>query len=481
VLRDYKGAESVIDATDPDVEAARQFARASQQRVGRVIAGKYELIKMIGVGGMGAVFEARHRLTSRRVAVKLIHTSLAENRAHVSRFMREARAAGEIGHPAIVDVLDAGTTEDGLVYMVLELLVGEDLEDAVRNGHLTTAEVIEVAIDVLDCLAAAHDRGVVHRDIKPENVYLTTDDDGVRRTKVLDFGIAKHLRDDPDTSMTRTGMIVGTPDFMSPEQARGDAVDGRTDLWAVGALLHYALTGEPPFVAENYNKLIIRIVTESAPSIGLRRPDLPAPLVAVIDRAMRANPQDRWPDARTMLEALRAAPLPVGAPAGSVSPVMRTISSSGVRDTASAARPSELIQAASAAPSMIGAARPRSRLPLILLVLAVLAVVVVLSTKAWLGGDLDRSTLVTPAVPALVPTGSEVPAPPPPTPGAGAVPAPVEPAPIEPPTSPVAAPARPIVPRAGRDAGGAGPSAPPAKVPVKRTLVKGREILTEYE
>lgn len=486
MLRDYKGAESV-DTTDPNTEAARQFAQASHRRVGRVVAGKYELLKTIGVGGMGAVFEARHQLTDRRVAVKLIHTNLAGNRAHVSRFMREARAASEIGHAAIVDVLDAGTTEDGLVYMVLELLQGEDLEDAVRRGHLNTAEVIGVAVDVLDCLASAHDRGVVHRDIKPENVYLATDEHGARSTKVLDFGIAKHLRDDPDTSMTRTGTIVGTPDFMSPEQARGDSVDGRTDLWAVGALLHYALTGEPPFVAENYNKLIIRIVTEEAPSIGQRRPDLPAELVAVIDRAMHREPKDRWPDARSMLEALRAVPLPVSGAVDPAAPAGRSaISRSGVWQVPGATSASATAVAPLSHVALSQAtAAPGARLPWLLLGLVVLGLVVFLATSALLGREAVTPTVPRAADAPTVPPGTAPPpaaATAPQLPGAGShAPVGEPPPPADPPPTPTAVEDPPR-----REPGGAGPvkarirevppAAPPRPPPQKRPGFQ-----TEYE
>ena len=275
-------------------------------RCGTVIAGKYVLTRRIGTGGMGAVYEARHKVTGKLVAVKVMHAHLAESAQNAARFVREAQAASSIGHPAIVDVLDAGTDQDGTLYIVLELLHGESLADVMERGGLYTSEIARYGVELLDALSAAHTGGFVHRDIKPENIFLVKDDAGVAHVKVLDFGISKRI-EETDRSLTVTGAILGTPHYMSPEQARGHHVDARSDLWAVGALLYHALTGVPPFDGENYNVVMVGILTEPVRSIAAHRPDLPAALVDVIARALVKDRRQRWQTAAAMRDALVAA------------------------------------------------------------------------------------------------------------------------------------------------------------------------------
>jgi len=274
--------------------------------VGGVVAGKYELVRVLGVGGMGAVYEALHRFTGKRVAVKLLHGTLAENENHARRFLREARAASAIGHPAIVDVLDAGQEAGGMLYLVLELLEGQDLAQAIYRRDLRTEEVVDVALQLLDGLSAAHERGIVHRDVKPENVYLVPNEKGPARVKILDFGIAKNMAT-PELSATVAGTILGTPFYMSPEQARGETVDARTDVWSTGALLFHCLAGRPPFIEENYNKLIVQILREKPPTLRSLRPDLPDAVLEAVERALQPDLELRWKSAREMAGALRGA------------------------------------------------------------------------------------------------------------------------------------------------------------------------------
>jgi len=274
-------------------------------RIGETYGGKYRILGVLGVGGMGAVYDALHTYTDRRVALKIMHAGVVGTEAGAARFLREARAASSIGHPAIVDVIDAGREDDGSVYLALELLEGESLGAAITRGSMPTSMVVAIAVQILEGLGAAHERGIVHRDVKPENVFLVKTSEGDRRVKLLDFGIAKQINPGQDLGTTIEGTVLGTPYYMSPEQAGGDVVDARADLWSTGALLFHALAGRPPFAEENYNKQIARILGGAAPSLATVRPDLPAWLVRVVDRALDPDKEKRWQTAREMSVALQ--------------------------------------------------------------------------------------------------------------------------------------------------------------------------------
>ncbi len=217
--------------------------------LGKVLGETYEIARLVGEGGMGRVYEARHlRLKDRRFAVKVLHPELARQPDVVARFQREAESASSIAHPNVVDVFDVHKTADGVPYLVGEFLQGEELGDHIkRNGKLPVAQAVAVTRQVCKALAAAHARGIVHRDMKPENVFLVSND-GALSVKVLDFGISKA---GGEANLTRTGMIMGTPSYMAPEQAKGDKVDLRADIYAIGALLYHALTGSRPFDSDD--------------------------------------------------------------------------------------------------------------------------------------------------------------------------------------------------------------------------------------
>jgi len=271
-----------------------------QPKEGQVVGRKYRLDAKIGEGGMGAVYAAEHVHTGRRVAVKLLHPDRTQA-TDAARFMREARAASAVGHAAIVEVLDAGY-HAGAPYVVYELLEGETLEEALKRDAITFATLRDLTDQVLGALHAAHASGIVHRDVKPENVFVVQTEEGPR-AKLLDFGIAKTV-EGIDTKLTVTGTVMGTPAFMAPEQASGKAVDGRADLWSVAASLYYATVGRPPFVADNYNVLIARILTQPPPDVRAVHPDLPEPFATVIERGLRSNPDDRVGTAREMASVL---------------------------------------------------------------------------------------------------------------------------------------------------------------------------------
>lgn len=278
---------------------------AAVARIGNTIAGKYRLNRLIGVGGIGAVYAAVHQFTGRHVALKLLDPSVASYEGYAARFLREARAAAEIGHPAICDVIDAGQEADGSLYLALELLEGRTLEAAIEASDLRFDELIRVGVQLLEGLAAAHDRGIVHRDIKPDNVFLLWDAEGELRVKLLDFGVAKNTKGGPEVFTTQQGAILGTPYYMSPEQAAGESVDARADVWSAGAVLFHAFTGRPPFEEETYNKLIAKLLNHDPPRLREVRPDLPEWLATVVDGALQRDLGARWQSARTMAEFLR--------------------------------------------------------------------------------------------------------------------------------------------------------------------------------
>lgn len=278
----------------------------AKRRIGEMIDGRYELRALVGVGATGAVYEARHRYTSRDVAVKIMHQQLVHDDGAVARFLREAKAMAKLGHPAIIEVIDAGTTPDRSPYIVLELLRGRSLGAVLAQGPLPYDDVVAIGVEVLDGLSAAHDNEIVHRDIKPDNVFLL-DPPSTTRVKILDFGVAKNL--DPSTSsavLTKPGATVGTPSYMSPEQARAQAIDPRTDLWSVGAVLFHAAAGRPPFTEESLPALLLKLVTQRPPRLASVRPDVPEALARAVDGALEPKVDARWPSARAMAAALRA-------------------------------------------------------------------------------------------------------------------------------------------------------------------------------
>jgi eukaryotic-like serine/threonine-protein kinase len=237
---------------------------------GRTLLGKYEIEGMLGQGGMGAVWRARHALTGRRLAIKTLDEGYLENQAVVQRFGREARAASACQHPGIVEVLDLDQTEEGIPFLVMEFLEGETLARRIeRRGRLDQAELVRIGAMLLEALDAAHAHGIIHRDLKPENIYVVPAGRRGEIVKILDFGIS-HKSDEAGEKLTMTGSVLGTPHYMSPEQAMGEAeLDHRADLYAAGVVLYECAVGDVPFDAPNYNKLLRTILDQ--PPVPPRR------------------------------------------------------------------------------------------------------------------------------------------------------------------------------------------------------------------
>ena len=292
-----------------------------ERLIGRTIAGKFVVEELLGAGAMGAVYRARQSALEKTVAIKVLHGDLAHDATFAARFHREAKAASRLNHPNSMQVVDFGTEPDGLLYIAMEYLDGRSLHHVLREEWpLASARIADILMQALAALAVAHDMGVVHRDLKPENVMVLrgTDDDGRPKdlVKVCDFGIAKitdsrSYRGERESSapVTSAGFLVGTPEYMSPEQGRGERLDARSDLYSIGVVLFEMLTRRVPFEAENAIGVVLRHITEAplrpsdlAPSVDLR-------LEAVCLRALRKAPSERYASAREMRADLRAVAL----------------------------------------------------------------------------------------------------------------------------------------------------------------------------
>jgi eukaryotic-like serine/threonine-protein kinase len=282
--------------------AADQRVQRALERVGKVVRDRWHLDALLGVGGTAAVYAATHR-NGKRVALKVLHRELSANPEMRQRFVDEGYVANCVEHPGAVSVIDDDVTEDGLVFLIMDLLEGETLDQMVGDGGwLLPVRVLTIADAVLDILAAAHDKGIVHRDVKPDNIFITRDG----KVRLLDFGIA-WMTIPGRTHSTETGAL-GTPAFMPPEQARGqwEQLDGRTDLWALGATMFFLLTGRDVHEAETVNEELLSAMTKRAPSLGQLAPHLPKPLIELVDRALAFEQGDRWPSAREMQAAVRS-------------------------------------------------------------------------------------------------------------------------------------------------------------------------------
>ena len=266
--------------------------------MGELISGRYELEKLVGSGGMSNVFKAHDRLLERTVALKILHEQFTRDEDYVERFRREARAVARLAHPNIVTVIDRGE-QDGRQFIVFEYVDGPNLKDLTRDGPLEVRDAIGLTLQVARALSFAHARGLVHRDVKPQNVLLNEDG----QAKVTDFGIARSL---DVQGVTQTGTVLGTSDYIAPEQARGQKVDPKTDIYSLGAVLYELLVGEVPFSGDNFVAVAMRHVNEPVPSVLEARPDCPARLDFAIQRAMAKDPDDRFQSMDELVTELEA-------------------------------------------------------------------------------------------------------------------------------------------------------------------------------
>ncbi len=287
---------------DEPMNAARE-AELPDVEVGALLKDKWRIDALLGRGGMATVYAATHR-NGMRVAIKILHRAMTMNREVRERFLREGYVANAVGHSGAVKVLDDDVTPAGDAFLVMELLEGESLDarQARLGGVLPSEEIFAVGEQLLGTLAAAHQKGIVHRDIKPENLFLTKQG----TLKILDFGIAQMRI--PGGLRTKKGLLLGTPDFMAPEQTTGsDGIDARTDLWSVGATLFMLAAGEPVHVSTSVPDYIARVNTQPARALSDVAANAPAQLTSVLARALRIDKAERWQSATAMQKALRAA------------------------------------------------------------------------------------------------------------------------------------------------------------------------------
>jgi serine/threonine-protein kinase len=269
--------------------------------IGELVDGRYEIEDLVGTGGMSSVYRARDTVLERRVALKILHEHFSSDPEYGERFRREARAIARLNHPNIVTVIDRGDFR-GRQFIVFELVPGDNLKDVVRRyGPLPVPEALALTHQIARGLSFAHEHGVVHRDVKPQNVLL--DEGGT--AKVTDFGIARSL--EPGDGLTQTGTVLGTSDYVSPEQASGRRVDARSDQYSLGVLLYELLTGELPYSADNFMAVAMRHLQDPVPSVRQRRPDVPQRVDEVVARALAKRPEDRFPTMEAMMAALEAA------------------------------------------------------------------------------------------------------------------------------------------------------------------------------
>ncbi|UQA61226.1 serine/threonine-protein kinase [Polyangium aurulentum] len=281
---------------------------AMDLQFGQIYGGKYRLLRLLGTGGMGAVYEGENVEQKRRVAIKTLHKELAAHHETLKRFEREAEAASRIGSNHIARVIELGQLPDGARFMVMELLEGVTLRQRMRErGRLMCEEAVRLVCQILAGLSAAHAAGIVHRDLKPANIFLLRGADGLDFVKILDFGVSK-LSDHQNQSMalTSTGMVVGTPHYMAPEQAKGSRdVDGRADLYATGVILYECLAGQVPFHASSFNELIFKIVLQPAPPVETLAPEVDPELATILAKVMAKEPVARYQSAQELHQALR--------------------------------------------------------------------------------------------------------------------------------------------------------------------------------
>jgi serine/threonine-protein kinase len=345
--------------------------------VGQVVADRYHVVKKLGEGGMGQVYLAEHVKMGRRSAIKVMNPSMVHDPDAVARFNREASNASRINHPNVCAIYDFGETSDGLIYLAMEFIEGEPLTDLLeRDGALPVPRAVSIFQQTADALQAAHDLGIVHRDLKPDNIMLARKKAGGDTVKVVDFGIAKAVGgDQAGQKVTKTGLVVGTPEFMSPEQLSGDAVDGRSDLYSLALVFYRMLTGKLPFEAATSQEVMIKRLIEEPAKFAQTRPDLTFPpgLQAVLDTALARSPVERY---QTVAKFAADVASVAGRPVGSAVPHTRSGAADAEGKTQlldTSAGVTTRLSAKRATPAAAGPTKKRSFIPVAAGVVVILA------------------------------------------------------------------------------------------------------------
>jgi serine/threonine protein kinase len=282
--------------------------------VGQIVEGRYKVERIVGKGGMGTVYAVRHIVVGKVAAMKVLKSGVERAEGVLQRFVREAQTANLVKSRHIVEITDFGQLTNGLFYVVMELLEGEDLTRAMKSGKLARADLVHIFLQVAEALALAHEKGIVHRDLKPDNVFLVNEGGDPRFVKLLDFGIAKVMQGDSVAAgLTETGVILGTPYYMSPEQARAEVVDHRSDIYALGVMMYRAFTGRLPFVADSTMGVLTRHLTET-PELPSRLSNVEPTTERMIMRCMEKRREARFQSMAEVADALRSIPLETARP-----------------------------------------------------------------------------------------------------------------------------------------------------------------------
>jgi eukaryotic-like serine/threonine-protein kinase len=294
--------ESELSDFDPGVSPP------TDDLVGRRMFGDYIIDRRLGEGGMGTVYLARHSSIDQCIAIKVLHGHAAESSELLQRFNREARVIAKLTHPNIIRVFIFGHTDDGLVYLAMEYVQGGSVRDLLEaRGRLSERHALYILKQVLGAVAEAHDYGIIHRDLKPDNILLTEYRGNAEFVKVVDFGIAKVSEPDgePEVKLTQAGVVYGTPEYLSPEQAQGKPLDGRSDLYSLGIILWELVTGDVPFLGNTAMSVLVKHVYDPVGDPRAKNPNLSDEMVAILQRALAKNPKDRFQSAAEFLDALK--------------------------------------------------------------------------------------------------------------------------------------------------------------------------------
>jgi hypothetical protein len=303
---------------------ALRSANAQADLLGSIVAERYHILKKLGEGGMGTVYLAEHVKMGRKAALKVMNPGMNTDADAIARFNREAANASRLNHPNVCAIYDFGETSDGLIYLAMEFIEGESLTSLIeKNGSLAAPRAATIVHQAADALAVAHDYGIVHRDLKPDNIMIAKDRDGADVVKVVDFGIAKASSSDAQ-KVTKTGLVVGTPEYMSPEQLAGDKLDGRSDIYSLGLVAFNCLTGLLPFPSETAQEAMIMRLTDHPKTLAEMRPEIewPAELQAVMDKVLARDADERYQKSdefgRDISKAVENMPATLAAAAGTM-------------------------------------------------------------------------------------------------------------------------------------------------------------------
>ncbi len=359
---------------------ALRSASATDDLLGSILAERYHILKKLGEGGMGAVYLAEHVKMGRKAALKVMNPGMNTDADAIARFNREAANASRLNHPNVCAIYDFGETADGLIYLAMEFIEGESLTSLIeKNGSLAAPRAANIIHQAADALAVAHDYGIVHRDLKPDNIMIAKDRDGADVVKVVDFGIAKASSSDAQ-KVTKTGLVVGTPEYMSPEQLAGDKLDGRSDIYSLGLVAFNCLTGLLPFPSNTAQEAMIMRLTDHPKTLTEMRPDIawPAELQTVMDRVLARDAEERYQKSdefgRDISKAVENMPAAIAANEGTM--VMGApAAAAALPKTRMAPKGGATAKVEAAAPAPVTVAAPAKKSPVMMIAAAAVVIV----------------------------------------------------------------------------------------------------------